>query len=119
MHVGLVVPDKVLSPTALTVVALLPRYLEARHEQCTDDQHAINRHLLLWKALRFVLADFLALDTAEESIDSYLPLGKVRLGSAGREQDAYAVPLLWLGGACPCQTLPCACVQRCLCQVRV
>ncbi len=99
VQVGLLPADMILSPSNLTVLALLPSYSEAAHPQCTKEQHAINRHILLWKALELVLTELTDLDATESTVESFLPLGEVRLGS-GEARRAFAVPLLWLSGAC-------------------
>ena len=101
VHVGLLPAEETLSASGIQTLAFLPSYCEADHEQCTVEQHTINRHLVVWKALRMVLADFLDLAASKEGLDGYLPLGKVKLRAADPECDAYAVLLFWLGGASP------------------
>ena len=86
---------------SLEVVALVPAYDATQHVLCTEDQHTMNRTLLLWEALRLVLAPFTELDPDEDSPESFLHLGSQHIPGTGDEAavNVYAVPFLWLAGS--------------------
>ena len=74
---------------------------------CTDEQHALNRQILPWKAMTIVLEEFLELDSTESTSDSFLYVGNMPFGAAGEMRSVFAVPLLWLAGTCSCDALCC------------
>ena len=98
MHVGLFPPERILSASTLNVLALLPTYAEPPHPLCTDEQHAINRHVLTWKSLGLVLEKFFELDATETTADSFLYVGELPFGTDAELRSVFAVPLLWLAG---------------------
>ena len=98
MSIGLHGNDALLSSSNLHVLALLPSYSDTRHPFCGLDQHAMNRSLVVWRALADVLSELLELGPFDEEPDSYLFLGHHDVGGIGVERPVYAMPFLWLAG---------------------
>lgn len=93
---GLCKPEFI--PRYLDVVALLPTYDETKHPHCTKDQHALNRHVLLWSALAHMLRPWTTLSPEEDDADSWLFAGPHMLSGQDELCDVYVVPLMWLAG---------------------
>ena len=83
---------------ALDVVALLPTYNDTLHPLCTTDQHSVNRTLLTWEAMTYLLSDFTSLLDDEDDAESFFSVGKHRIAGLEGEVSVYAVPFLWLAG---------------------
>lgn len=96
-------PDDV--PDNMMIVALLPHYSDTAFPQCSESQHAMNRCMLVWKALALLLPDFTNLCPWEEDEDSFLFLGYHQLRPDAPEAPVYATPLLWLAGTCAADAL--------------
>lgn len=99
LSIGLLPGEELLKPGNNHVIGLLPSYSDLRHKHCWNtEQHAVNRCLVAWKGLSFILAELLDLSPIEEDKDSFLFLGHFDVGSTGEQRPTYAVPLVWLGG---------------------
>ena len=104
---GLCKPE--FAPGHLDVVAMLPTYDETKHPHCTKEQHALNRHVLVWSALGHMLRPWTNLSPEEDDASSWLFAGAHVLGGADAPCDVYVVPFMWLAGVCVCV---CVCVRR-------